>query len=321
MNELSIIIINWNNTDTTLNCLGSVKENYRIVIVDNGSIDSELEKLKKNTSDNVHLILNDTNYGFASANNQGIKYAIEYFHPDYILLLNHDTLVTPDFVKPLISLMKQDQKIGAVQPKILRMHDKSIIDSVGQIMYSEGSVRDIGIGTRNTEMYQQRKEVFGACAAAVLYRTSALMETGLFDERLFILFEDVDISWRLRLKGYKIFYEPNSTVYHDRGISRPDYKEKKLKILQELYGFRNCLFINLKYYPLNYIIKFFPVHIYRFIIWLYLRIKYNIKVPFFKIIFTAIKERKKVQRLQFIRNIQRHWIVKVSYKDIVNIHK
>lgn len=321
MNEVVIIIINWNNTNTTLSCLGSIKDNYKIIIVDNNSIDDEVEKLKRGLPENAYLILNDRNYGFAAANNRGIRYAIEHFSPNYIMLLNHDTIATPNFLKPLISLMQQNQKIGAIQPKILRTQNKSIIDSGGQIMYSDGSVRDIDIGIIENETHQKRKEVFGACAAAVLYRTSALIETGLFDERLFILFEDVDISWRLRLKGYKILYEPDSVIYHERGISRPGQKEKYIKILQELYGFRNCLAITLRYYPLHYIIGYLPVHIYRLIMWLKLRIKYNVRVPFSKLILSALWERKTIQKSPFIKNIQRHWIVRVSYKDILNIRK
>lgn len=362
MNEVAIVIINWNNSNTTLNCLRSIKDNYRIIIVDNNSAKDEVEKLKMELPENAHLILNDKNYGFAVANNQGIRYAIEHFRPDYIMLLNHDTISTLNFLEPLVRLMQKDHGIGAVQPKILRLNngvprvntrgsnrcapprseegrhpertfipgftpgvfprrDKSTIDSAGQITYSDGSVRDIDIGKIETEMHMHRKEIFGACAAAVLYRTNALLETGLFDERLFILFEDVDISWRLRLKGYKIFYEPDSVVYHERGISKPGQKEKYIKVLQELYGFRNCLAITLKYYPLHYIIKFLPVHIYRLIMWLKLRIRHDVKIPSLKFILSELKERKMIQKSPFIKDIQRRWIVKVSYKDILNIRK
>lgn len=321
MNEIVIVIINWNNSNTTLNCIKSIKENCRIIIVDNNSVKDEVEKLKRELPENAHLILNSKNYGFAVANNQGIRYAIECLNPLYIMLLNHDTIATPDFFKPLVSLMQKDRKIGAIQPKILRLQNKSKIDSVGQIMYSDGSVRDIDIGEAESEAHKERKEIFGACAAAVLYRTSSLLETGLFDERLFILFEDVDISWRLRLKGYKIFYEPDSVVYHERGISKPGQKEKYIKVLQELYGFRNCFAITLKYYPLKYIIKNFPVHIYRLIMWLKLRIRHNIRIPFSGLMLSALKERSSIQKLPLAKDIQRRWITKVSYKDILNIHK
>lgn len=321
MNNIAFIIINWNHSKTTLQCLKSLGEKHPVVIVDNNSSISELDTLKNNLPKNTHLIINDKNYGFAAANNRGIKYAIEHFNPKYIMLLNHDTIVTPGFLSPLTDLMDKDNSIGAVQCKLLRANDTGIVDSAGQISYSDGSVRDIGIGKKDRPEYNIQKEVFGACAAGAIYRTSTLIDTGLFDERLFILFEDVDISWRIRLKGYKIYFQPQSIVYHERGISKPGNRKKETKVLQELYGFRNCLSLTLKYYPLHHIIKFFPIHAYRFLTWVKLILLYRVRIPFLKIILSALRERTNIQKQPFIKDIQRKWIVKVSYIDILNIRK
>lgn len=281
VHNVPIIILNWNATEDTINCIRSIKEDYPIIVVDNGS--KELPRIK-----NVHLILNDKNYGFAVGNNQGIRYAIEHFHPEYILLLNSDTIVTPNFLGPLISLINTDPGIAAIQPKIFSM-DRTTIDSAGQIAYGYGSVKDIGLGKPDGPMYNKRKEIFGACAAAVLYRVSALEETGLFDERLFSLFEDVDLSWRLRLRGYKIMYEPDSVVYHKRGVSGKITQSNK--IIRRFYGFRNCLFVTIKYYPVYLIIAFLPIHLYRLLTALYFKLRHRIKAPLFKLLVRAIKER------------------------------
>lgn len=307
MDKVAIIILNWNSTSNTLNCLKSLEQNHNLIILDNGSTTSELETLKKNLPDGTELILNDRNYGFARGNNQGIKYAIDRFQPEYIMLLNSDTIVTPDFLEPLISLMTADPKIAAVQPKILNLNNKSIIDSAGQIAYAYGSVRDIGIGKLDRPGFQERKAIFGTCCAAVLYRTSALKDTGLFDERLFSLFEDVDLSWRTRLKGYKILYEPASVVYHKRGVSGKI--EKNNKVIRRFYGFRNCLLITIRYYPLYYIIKFLPVHLYRLITALYFKLRHMVKAPFFKLILNAFKERHSIRKSPLIKDIQKRWIV------------
>lgn len=307
MDRVAIVILNWNNSSYTLNCINSLGTNYDVIVIDNGSKASELELLKTKLQKNVHLIINDMNYGFALGNNQGIRYSIENFNPNYILLLNSDTLVTPNFLQPLISLMQEDPKISAVQPKILKLEKKSLIDSAGQIAYKWGSVRDIGIGKPDGPLFQKRREIFGACAAAALYKVSALKDVGLFDERLFSLFEDVDISWRLRLKGYRIMHEPNSIVYHKRGVSGEIRKENK--VIRRFYGFRNCLFITIKYYPLKHIIIFLPLHIYRLLTAMYFKFRYKICAPFFKFIFNAIKERKRIQKSPLIREIQKKWIV------------
>lgn len=287
MYKTAIIILNWNSTEDTLNCLKSLKGDYDIIVVDNGS--KEPPKI-----DNVHLILNDKNYGFSVGNNQGIRYAIEHFSPDYILLLNSDTITTPNFLEPLVSLMQTDPQIAAVQPKILRLDyvrgpASDIIDSAGQIAYCYGSIRDMGIGKPDGPRYQKRREIFGACAAAVLYRLTALQEVGLFDERLFCLFEDVDLSWRLRLKGYKIMYEPGSVVYHKRGVSGKIRKENK--IIRRFYGFRNCLIVTIRYYPIIYILIFLPIHIYRLITALFFKLRYRIKASLLKFLFSSLKER------------------------------
>lgn len=285
MDKVAIIILNWNSTNDTLNCIKSIKGNYDIIVVDNGS-------RKPPKINDIHLILNDKNIGFAAGNNQGIRYAIENLDPDYILLLNSDTIVTPNFLEPLISLMHTGSKIAAVQPKLLKYVKETslhIIDSAGQIAYKYGSVRDIGIGKPDGPLYNQRKEIFGACAAAVLYRVSALKDVGLFDERLFCLFEDVDLSWRLRLKGYKIMYEPASIVFHKRGVSGRIRKENR--IIRRFYGFRNCLVVTIRYYPIIYIIIFLPVHIYRLITALFFKFRHRIKAPFFRLLLSSIKER------------------------------
>lgn len=289
MENVTAVIINWNNTEDTLNCVESLGADLNIIIVDNGSDSSELEKLKKGVRRNVHLILNNKNIGFAAGNNQGIRYAVEKINPEFILLLNSDTIASSDFLKPLIRI---DDSIGAVQPKILNMENKSIIDSAGHIAYPYGSVKDRGLGKPDSQDFNKREEISGACGAAVLYRVSALKKTGLFDERLFCLFEDVDLSWRMRKKGYKIIYEPASVVYHRRGISGKIGEENK--IIRRFYGFRNCLFINIKYFPFLMLILFSPVHIYRFLTALFFKLRYKLREPFFKLLFSATKERHHV---------------------------
>lgn len=324
MDRVAIIILNWNSTKNTLNCLKSLAtltyQNCEVIIIDNGSLPSEIETLKKKLPPKVNLIANNKNYGFAKGNNQGIYYAIEKFHPDYILLLNSDTVVTPSLLEPLISLMHKDPEISTVQPKILKMYNISVLDSAGQTAYSYGSTRDIGIGKLDAQEFQQRREIFGACSACALYRISSLKKTGLFDEALFSLFEDVDLSWRLRLKGYKILYEPAAAVHHKRGISQPslnDINTKSVRALRRFYGFRNCLIITIKYYPIYYIVKFLPIHLYRLIIGLFYKIRFRFKAHFFKAIFTAIKSRRVIQRRPLIGKVRKRWIIDIGYQDLL----
>jgi hypothetical protein len=124
-----------------------------------------------------------------------------------------------------------------------------LVDSLGQeILWS--TVRDIGFGSKYMDNSLAGKvEIFGSCAAAALYRAGSLQEVGLFEESFFIMGEDVDLSWRLRLKGYSSFLVPSSVVYHKRGISggmRPG-----AILINRYYGNRNWLLIVLRYYPIS----------------------------------------------------------------------
>jgi len=307
MENIAIIILNWNNAENTLNCIRGLTDITNIIVVDNGSEKNDLQILNKGIPKGVKLIVNPSNLGFSAGNNVGIKYAIETLGTDYIILLNNDTITSPNFIDPLIHIMQNDASVAAVQPKILKIKNKSIVDSAGQIAYKYGSVRDRGLNKVDNSDFQKKEEIFGACGAAVAYRVSALKDAGLFDEKFFCLFEDVDLAWRLRLKGYKIIYEPNSVVYHERGISGKINKHNK--IIRRFFGFRNCLIVTLRYYPKSLIFLFMPIHLYRFFTALYFKLKYNINEPFIQIIRNTIKERDSIQKSNFIRQIQAKWII------------
>lgn len=226
MENLSIVIINWNNVDDTINCIESIIHSYPVVIVDNGSSLENMSRLEKSISPETVLIKNNANLGYAKASNIGIQYAISNYNASYILLLNSDITLLPETIKNMLECIQSDKNISAVQPKILKMDNHDTIDSAGQILHLYGSVRDIGINKKDELKYSTKNEVFGACAAAALYRVSALNQAGFFDEDYFCLFEDVDLSWKLRLQGYRILYEPKAIAYH-----KEEFQEKSKKII------------------------------------------------------------------------------------------
>jgi GT2 family glycosyltransferase len=287
--KVAIVILNWNGWEDTLGCLESLfnadYSNYCIIVVDNGSTDNSIarireyakgrsqsledkqikirkyegteEKADEERDDKIEhaysdeklvLIENGKNRGFAGGNNAGIEYALEALDPKYVLLLNNDTLVDRSFLAELVKVIETDEAIGGVQSLLLRPGGE-LVDSLGQeILWS--TVRDIGFGSKYVDNSLAGKvEIFGPCAAAALYRAGSLQEVGLFDESFFIMGEDVDLSWRLRLKGYSSFLVPSSVVYHKRGVSggmRPG-----TVLINRYYGNRNWLLIVLRYYPLS----------------------------------------------------------------------
>jgi GT2 family glycosyltransferase len=280
---VSIVILNWNGWKDTLECLESLcrisYNNYSVIVVDNGSTDDSFSKIiefaerglshhrisldiivideeeakfgrgsKHPASDKEFILIkNHKNYGFAGGNNVGISYALKSLNPKYILLLNNDTTASRSFLKELVDAMETDENIGSVQSLLLRPGGK-IIDSLGQEMSKMGS-SDAGFGMPYIEgSLMDKSEIFGPCAAAALYRSDMLKEIGLFDDDFFVIYEDVDLSWRMRLRGYSSFLISKSVIHHKRGISGTKFSGEG--DLRRYYLYKNWWLIALRYYPL-----------------------------------------------------------------------
>ncbi|WP_457753370.1 glycosyltransferase family 2 protein [Thermococcus sp.] len=249
------------------------------------------------------LIKNKENYGFAGGNNIGIKFALSMLNPEYILLLNNDTIVTKTFLSELVKLAEKDARIASVQPLLLKP-DGHTIDSLGQEILKYGA-RDIGMGFEYKKI-EKNKEIFGACAAAALYKARVLKEVGIFDEDFFILFEDVDLSWRIRLAGYQSMLCTSSIVYHKRGISG---NKKSKNATKRYYSSKNRLQTFIRYYPLKVLFNPQVLLIY---IWLLLQTLYystkSANKKLFKEISTNIRMRQLNNQNPNLKRIQELWI-------------
>jgi len=190
--------------------------NYEIYFIDNGSIDGSCEYVTKNFP-GVKTIRYSDNLGFAEAYSR----AIETVDADHILLLNNDTeILNSNWLGSLLKTMSEPD-VAAVTCKMVSMIDHSILDSVGGmgIPFWRGFV-DIGkCEVDNRQHDLGGPSPFSFCGGAALISKSALRIVGDFDRKLFMYFEDVDLSWRFRLRGYKIGYSPEAKVAHFRGGS------------------------------------------------------------------------------------------------------
>lgn len=266
MNPLvTIIILNWNGWQDTLECLESLYQidydNYRVILVDNHSQDQSLEKIREycqgkiivqskfftyendnkpiiiteltnkqlesnsekkddhnpqSSKQKLILIENDQNYGFAKGNNIAIEYSLKNFNPDYILLLNNDTIVDPEFLKEMVNTAEINDKNGILGAKLLNAYNKQIIDSTGHVL-SWGRMVDRGHDEFDRGQYDEKTEIMGAMAAAALYKKDMLLEIGILDTSYVTLGEDADLSWRAYNNGWKAVYAPKAIVYHKRG--------------------------------------------------------------------------------------------------------
>jgi GT2 family glycosyltransferase len=240
----SVIIVNYNGLRFLSECLTAVQAQqldgrFEVVLVDNGSRDGS-EALVRSRFPDVRVIQAGRNLGFAGGNNLGIRGARGRF----LVLLNNDTRVRPGWLGALVRAATLDETAGAVTAKLLFMDPPNTIQNAGSLLLSDGSGADRGFREPDTGQYEQREEVFGACGASVLYRRQMLDDVGLFDERFFMYYEDTDLNWRMRLRGWKVLYEPAAVVDHVHAGSSVEWSPMFI-----FHVDRNRLFMILKNAP------------------------------------------------------------------------
>lgn len=241
--NVSIIIPNYNNQkllENLLNSLVDVIDFSRIIIVDNNSSDNSVS-LIKNSYPDIQLIENNSNRGFAAAVNQGINEV----KTEYVFLLNNDTRIEKNTIKYLLKTINSNPQIFSVSSKMIQMDNPSLIDDAGDEYTIFGWSKRRGYG-KNISNFDEDEEVFSACAGAALYRMSVFDEIGLFDENFESYVEDMDLSFRARLHGYKCFYSSKAIVYHHgSATSGSRYNSFKVKI-----SARNNVYLIYKNMPL-----------------------------------------------------------------------
>lgn len=215
--RVSIIILNWNSYEVTLDCLLSLRKidysNFEVVLVDNGSIDESPEKLLANAPE-IRLIRNATNLGFAGGCNVGMRDALRR-GTDYLLLLNNDTIVGPDFLSQLVRVAESDEKIGAVSPKIL------FFDRPDRLNYAGGEHRPwrlfpkvFGLRQLDDGRYDKLREVSFLTGCAFLIKAEVVRKIGVLEEIYFHFYEDIEWSLRVLKAGFKTFYVPAAKIWH-----------------------------------------------------------------------------------------------------------
>jgi len=224
MRKVAIIILTYNGKKYLPSLLGSLFEfndtqpETKIIVVDNNSTDDTVESIRENFPQ-ITLLPQSQNLGFASGNNIGIKYAIDNGF-DYVMLLNQDTIVTENFLKPLVDQAESDKTIAAVQSKLMLYPLTELTNSLGNVIHYLGFGYTYGHKTKIQDTRYKIQEINYCSGAACLLKVSALKEVGLFDDDLFMYHEDLDLGWRFKLKGYKNVVCLDSIVYHQYEFSR-----------------------------------------------------------------------------------------------------
>jgi GT2 family glycosyltransferase len=215
--RIAIIIINWNTYQLTFNCLKSLEaSNYKnktIFFVDNGSNDGSGDKIALEFPE-INYIKNEKNEGFTGANNKALNVILKQSF-DYVLLLNNDTEVEPDFLSLLAASMDSDKNLAATQPLILDFPNKNTIWNAGgsfNIFFGLSTTRYKGLIYKPKLKIEKFTEWISGCC--ILVKITVIKEVGLLDNRFFAYFEDVDWSIRMTNQGYKLGVVPKSIIYH-----------------------------------------------------------------------------------------------------------
>jgi GT2 family glycosyltransferase len=188
----------------------------QIIVVENGSTDGSLEFLKENYPD-IELLVHEKNLGFAGGVNAGIRRSIDN-GSDFVALFNDDAVADKHWLRNLVETIGQNNRIGIVTCKFMDI-DAEHLDSTGDLYTNWGLPYPRGRGESVSDKYDKEVEVFAASGGASLYRVSMLKEIGLFDEDFFAYYEDIDISFRAQLAGWKVYYSPKAIAYHRTGTS------------------------------------------------------------------------------------------------------
>ena len=224
---VTVAIVTYNSGRFIQRCLDSVLAqthlNLEVIIVDNASTDGTRTVLE-GARERCLVVFNSSNVGFAAAQNQAIRLS----RGDWILTLNPDMLLTPDFVERLLLAGNLDPKIGSVCGKLLTMSAdfvrpaQPLVDSTG--IFFTPMLRHLDRGSQQVDNghYLRFEYVFGATAAAALYRREMIEDISLggdfFDPDFFVYREDADVAWRAQLMGWKCLYTPHARAYHVRSV-------------------------------------------------------------------------------------------------------
>lgn len=250
--KVAVVVLNWNGKKFLEQFLPSVLcstyPNLEIIVADNASSDNSVSFVKQ-IFPTVTIVVNQENYGFARGYNEALKHV----DADYYVLLNSDVEVEHNWIEPVIEAMEHDPLIAVAQPKLKAFADKGSFEYAGAAggfidkygyPFCRGRIFDSL--EQDNGQYNTPSEIFWASGAAFFIKRKAWLEVEGFDADFFAHMEEIDLCWRLKNKGYKIVFCPNSTVYHVGGGTLDAENPYKTYL-----NFRNNLAMLLKNLPSN----------------------------------------------------------------------
>jgi GT2 family glycosyltransferase len=258
MAKVSIVILNFNGRHFLEKFLPSIikySEGHEIVVADNNSSDDSISLLE-NSFPEIRLIVLDENYGFCGGYNR----ALAQLNSDFFVIINSDVEVTENWINPVLELFQHDKKIAAIQPKLLDYNFKDKFEYAGGAggfidKYGYPFCRGRIFDTIETDIgqYDDNSEIFWATGACFFIRAELFKSFGGFDEDFFAHMEEIDLCWRMKSEGFKVFHCGESVVYHVGGGTLSYFNPRKTYL-----NFRNSLLLLIKNLPVTSLIWKLP---------------------------------------------------------------
>jgi GT2 family glycosyltransferase len=254
--RISVVIVNWHSEELLAPVLAALNEQMyspvEVVIVDNGSTNAIPVELY--VKGKISVIDMRENLGFAAANNCAVE---QLGSCDWIALLNPDAIPDKNWLKRLAEAIHQYPDVSAFGSKQLMEEDPTCLDGLGDAYHVSGAAWRVGHGAPASRSRCDTHEVFSPCAAAAIYKRSAFMDAGGFDEDFFCYFEDVDLGFRMRLLGHKLMIVPAAVVYHEGGGASGGYRSN----FSVYHGQRNLVWTYFKNMPSPFLYVYLLGHI------------------------------------------------------------
>jgi GT2 family glycosyltransferase len=253
---VSLIILNWNGEKFLTRCLEAVSAqtflDYEVLVVDNGSTDASMEYFEERWKHFKALRL-DENMGFARGNNNGAQHA----SGRWLAFLNNDAFPEPEWLANLVNAADKHGRYSFVSSLMIEADNPNLIQDSGDIYHISGLAWPRDNNHSLKQALLESCEVFSASAAAALYEREAFLEAGGFSEHFSSHFEDVDLGFRLRLRGYRCLFAPDAVVHH---LGSASYgRESDRTVYQVQRNLVWCYFVNMpgwlfwKYLPAHFL--------------------------------------------------------------------
>lgn len=254
---LSIVLVNWNGGRVLPHCLDRLADqtvqDFEIVLVDNGSTDGSVDDLEARWPQlTFNLIRLPQNIGFAASNNLGARAT----RGEWLILLNNDAFPTPNWLETLLDAASQHPEYTFFASRLLQADTPNVIDGTGDVYHVSGAVWSRQHNHPARLAAPHPEEVFSPQGAAAMYRRTAFFEVGGFDESYHSYHEDIDLGFRLRLRGHRCLYVPDALVYH-----KGSFTTGKGSNFAVLHGHRNMVWCYFQNMPAPYVWLYLPQHL------------------------------------------------------------